>query len=455
MNKLEKFKNEIKNKKVAVIGIGVSNKPLIKTLIEYGALVTAKDKNIDLGEIKIELESLGVKFDLGDDYLKGLNKFDYIFRSPGVKPFLPEIKEAKENGVIITSEIEEVVNLAPCKTIGITGSDGKTTTTTIIGNILKEAGYNVHVGGNIGTPIFSKLEQIKENDIIVLELSSFQLMTFKSSTNISVITNISPNHLDYHNDYEEYILSKANIFLKDGNKELVLNADDEITDKFKAMYNNKLKLFSLGKKLTCGAYLKENKLWYNDTYICDEKDVKLVGIHNIANFLTAITAVFEMVKIEDILKVVKNFSGVSHRMELINSDNNIKWYNDSIASSPTRTIAGLKSFEDKIILIAGGYDKKISYEPLGKYLVDKVKILILLGDTASKIKEVALKYDMEKTIKIVERDNMEEAVKYAKSVATQNDKIVMSPASASFDKYKNFEERGNHFTSLVNNFKNS
>ena len=453
MNKLEKFKNEIKNKKVAVIGIGVSNKPLIKTLVEYGALVTAKDRNINLGNIKEELESIGVKFDLGDKYLEGLDNFDYIFRSPGIKPFLPEIKQASDKGVVITSEIEEVVNLAPCKVIGITGSDGKTTTTTVIGEILKNSGYNVYVGGNIGTPIFSKLESIKETDVIVLELSSFQLMTFKTSPNISVITNISPNHLDYHNDYEEYILSKANIFLKDGNEELVLNNEDKMTNKFKGIYDKKLKLFSLKEKLNSGAYLKDDKIMYNDTYICDRQDVKLVGIHNVANILTAITAIFEMVKIEDIVKVVKTFSGVPHRMELINSDGDIKWYNDSIASSPTRTIAGLNSFKDKIILIAGGYDKKISYEPLGKYLVDKVKVLILLGDTANKIKEVALKYDYDKTIKIVEVNTMDEAVSYAKSIAVKGDKVVMSPASASFDKYKNFEERGNHFIKLVNSLK--
>ena len=453
MNKLEIFKNKIKNKKIAVIGIGVSNKPLIKTLVEYGCTVTAKDKNNNIGDIKIELEKIGVKFELGDNYLKDLTEFDYIFRSPGVKPFLPEIKEAIDKGVIVTSEIEEVVNLAPCKTIAVTGSDGKTTTTTIISEILKEAGYKVYTGGNIGTPIFSKLEEIKETDIIVLELSSFQLMTFKTSPDISVITNISPNHLDYHNDYQEYVLSKANIFLKEGNKELILNADDEMTNKFKSIYHNKLKLFSLNKKSDCIAYLENNKLICNNTYICDKEDIKIVGIHNVANYLTAITAIFGMVKIEDIVKVIKTFSGVPHRMELINSDDNIKWYNDSIASSPTRTIAGLKSFKNKIILIAGGYDKKISYEPLGKYLVDKVKILILLGDTASKIKAVALKYDINNAIKIVEVDNMEEAVKYANSVAISGDKVVMSPASASFDKYKNFEERGKHFINLVNNLK--
>ena len=450
MNKLDKFKNEIKDKKVAVIGIGVSNIPLIETLVKYGAIVTAKDKKEKLGDIQFKLEKINVKFDLGDKYLKGLNEFDYIFRSPGIKPFLPEIIEAKECGVIITSEIEEVINLSPCKVIGITGSDGKTTTTTLIGKILEEAGYVTYVGGNIGTPIFSKLEDIKENDIIVLELSSFQLMTLKTSPNISVITNISPNHLDYHNDYEEYILSKANIFLKDGNEKLVLNKDDDMLDKFSCMYDKEIKMFSLESKIRNGAYLKDDKLWYNDTYICDRKDIKLVGIHNIANIIAAITTIFDLVKIEHIVKVITTFIGVSHRMEPINTDNGITWYNDSIASSPTRTIAGLKAFDDKVILIAGGYDKKISYDPLGPYILDKVKTLILMGDTASKIKEATLKYDTNNIVKIVEVCNMKEAVDFARSIAVKGDKVVMSPASASFDKYTNFEERGKDFCNIVN-----
>lgn len=453
MTKLEKFKENLRDKKVAVLGIGISNIPLIRALSKMGAVITAKDKNINLDiNLVKELEDLGITVFLGEDYLNNLNDFDYIFRSPGIKPFLPEIKEAVQSGVILTSEIEEVINLAPCKVIGVTGSDGKTTTTTLISEMLKEAGYVVHTGGNIGMPLFSELEDISSDHIIVLELSSFQLMTLKTSPNISVITNISENHLDYHTDYMEYILSKANVFLKPCNEKLVLNKDDGMTSKYESMYHNEIRYFSLVEKLSNGAYLLNDKLFYNSTYICDRKDIKLLGIHNVANILTAISAIYDLVSLDNIVKVITSFTGVKHRMEIIKTDrNNVKWYNDSIASSPTRTIAGLNSFDEKIILIAGGYDKKISYEHIGKYIVEKVKVLILMGDTAKKIKDSVIVADVDKIVKIVHVENMKEAVRYANKISVSGDKVVMSPASASFDKYKNFEERGKDFVEKVNN----
>lgn len=451
MTTLESFKNKIRDKKVIVLGIGVSNVPLIKTLVKYKAKVIAKDKNINLDKNLVkELEEMNVKVFLGDDYLNDLNDCDYIFRSPGIKPFLPEIKEAVLNGVILTSEIEEVINLAPCKVIGITGSDGKTTTTTLISEFLKEEGYVVYTGGNIGMPLFSKLDDILAGDIIVLELSSFQLMTIKTSPSISVITNISENHLDYHTDYMEYILSKANIFLKEGNEKLILNKDDEISKKYASMYDKEISYFSLKEKLNCGGYLLNDKLYYNDKYICDRDCIKLMGIHNVANILTAITTVFDLVSVENIVNVITSFTGVKHRMQLVHTnEDGVLWYNDSIASSPTRTIAGLNSFNEKIILIAGGYDKKISYEDIGKHIVDKVKVLILMGDTAKKIEDSVKAVDVYNTVRIINVDNMNEAVNCANQISNSGDKVVMSPASASFDKYKNFEERGNDFVEKV------
>lgn len=464
--KLDKFKENIKGKKVAVLGIGISNIPAIKYLVELGAKVSARDKKEKLHDSVDMLKNIGVEFVLGDNYLKNLENYDYIFRSPGIKPFTYEIEKAVELGnTILTSEIEKVIELAPCKVIGVTGSDGKTTTTTLIAKFLEQAGYKVWLGGNIGTPLFSKLDEMKKEDVVVLELSSFQLMTLDKSPHISVITNISPNHLDYHKDYNEYIMSKANIFLSQNKNDiLVLNKDCNITNNYLKIIEDRnidtnIRAFSVENAVKKGVYLKNNYIVSNifgkNEKICNIKDVKLVGIHNLANICAAATAIYDLVDKNDIKTVVTSFGGVEHRMELVAQKSGVKWYNDSIGTSPTRTIAGLKSFNDKVILIAGGYDKNIPYEPLSPYILEKVKHLILIGKTATKIRNAVIaeakkqEVDLKEILDIVEFNTLEECVNYANKIAKENDIVVMSPASASFDMYKNFEERGNHFKKLV------
>lgn len=464
--KLELFKIGIKNKKIAVLGIGRSNIPAIQFLNKLGAKISVRDKNKSALEKCPELVKLDIELLLGDNYLSNLDKFDYILRTPGIKPFLPEIEEAIKKGVKLTSEIELLIDLAPCKVIGVTGSDGKTTTTTLISKFLEKEGYKVWLGGNIGKSIFAEIEKMDRKDIIVLELSSFQLMTLRKSPNISVITNISPNHLDYHRSFEEYVLAKANIFFKQTKNDIiVLNNDDKYTEKYLSIIQtNKIQTnirrFSLNGEVEKGAYLENDEIIYNDgkekTKICNKKDVKLVGMHNIANICTAISACFDLVSIESIKDVITNFSGVEHRMEFVRCVSGVNYYNDSIASSPTRTIAGLKSFKDKIILIAGGYDKHIPYDVIGKYIIEKVKILLLVGATSEKIKEAVIteakkeNVDIEETIDIKEFSNLKDCLDYALIHSTSGDNVVMSPASASFDMYKDFEERGNYFKELVN-----
>lgn len=464
--KLEEFKKNIAGKNVAVIGIGISNIPAIKYLIKLGAKVSARDKKENLSENLKELKDLNIEFVLGENYLSGLEKYDYIFRSPGVKPFTYEIERAVEEGSKLTSEIEKVIELAPCKVIGVTGSDGKTTTTTLISKFLEKAGYKVWVGGNIGTPLFSSIEEIKKDDIIVLELSSFQLMTLTSSPDVSVITNVSPNHLDYHRSYNEYIMAKANIFLNQAeNSNLILNLDDEFTPKYIQLAKERnvsinIYEFSVKDETKKGVFLKDENIVSNlngkEEKICSISDVKLVGVHNLANICAASCAVNGLVSNNDIKDVVSTFNGVEHRMELTRIKNDITWYNDSIGTSPTRTIAGLKSFKQKVILIAGGYDKKIPYEPLAPYIIEKVKHLILVGKTSEKIKDAVFKeakeknIDIDKVLNIVEFETLADCVNYANKIAIKNDIVVMSPASASFDMYKNFEERGNYFKELVN-----
>ncbi len=461
--KLEKFKKEIYGKKVAVLGIGVSNIPAIEYLNSLGAVITACDKKTELGEECARLYDLNISFNLGENYLSNLKSYEYILRSPGVKPFTKELEEAKENGIIITSEIELLVNLCPCKIIGITGSDGKTTTTTLLSKFLIEAGFKVYLGGNIGKPLFSKLDEMTEKDIVVLELSSFQLMTMQESPDISCITNISPNHLDYHRSFEEYILSKANVFLYEKNGIIVLNLDNVFTDKYLNLIksnniNSSIRKFSVVDKVESGVFLDNGYIVSNINGNLDKiakvSDVKLVGIHNLANICAAASCVIDITGKEAIASVITTFGGVEHRMELFRTINGVNWYNDSIASSPSRTIAGLLSFKNKIILIAGGYDKNIPYDDIGKYIIEKVKILILVGKTAPKIEKAVLdeklKQGLDNICEIVTFSTMEESVKYAHSKSISGDNIILSPASASFDMYKNFEQKGDHFKKLVN-----
>ena len=457
--KLEEFKKNIKGKKVSVIGMGISNIPAIKYLIKFGAYVIGRDKK---EEIPNELKGMeNIEYVLGDKYLEGLEESDYILRSPGVKPFIPEIQKAVQMGVILTSEMELFIHLTNATIIGITGSDGKTTTTTLTSLFLKEAGRKVYVGGNIGTPLLDKVEQIGKDDYVVLELSSFQLMTMDEKIDRAAITNISPNHLDYHRSYEEYIFAKTNIFNgQDENGILVLNQDNELTKEFAKKANGKVRMFSIEEKVDCGVYFENGEIISTvngkKEKILDAKDVKLVGMHNIANICTASSLVIDITGKDAIKKVAMSFGGVEHRMELVREYNGVKWYNDSIASSPTRTIAGLKSFDQKIILIAGGYDKNIPYDVMGPYIMDKVKLLILVGTTSNKIREAVekeAKRRRKKVINIEEFKNLKDAVNYAKENSTCGDVVAMSPASASFDLYKNFEERGNYFKELVNSFK--
>jgi UDP-N-acetylmuramoylalanine--D-glutamate ligase len=460
---LEEFKKYIKGKYVAIIGMGVSNTPLLKYLMDLDANITVFDKKTEeeLGKSICEEYMLqGVKFSLGENYLDNLVGYDIIFRTPGMRPDVPQLERELNRGAILTSEIEMLIDLCPGKVIGITGSDGKTTTTTLIYNILVEDGYNCYLGGNIGIPLFAKIDEMKPEDIIVLELSSFQLMTLKKSPNISIITNISPNHLDIHKDYEEYITAKKNIFLyQEPNDIVVLNYDNDITRTLASEAKSKVRFFSSTVRLEDGVIVDSNIIKISENkvrrQVIDTSEILLLGHHNIENACTAIAAIYDMVKPESIVKILSTFKGVEHRNEFVREVNGVKWYNDSIGSSPTRTIAGLKSFKDKVILIAGGYDKHLDYTDLGKYIVDCVKVLILLGQTKEKIKVATLNeiQNREDNIELplIECASLEETVEAAKKYSKKGDIVFFSPASASFDMFKNFAERGEKFKALVNN----
>ncbi|MBV4440781.1 UDP-N-acetylmuramoyl-L-alanine--D-glutamate ligase [Clostridium tyrobutyricum] len=454
-NNFNDFKVFIKGKKTAVVGIGISNRPLIDFLLKLGAGVSAFDKKSEsqLGKISKELRSKGVELILGENYLDNLNNFDVIFKTPSMRIDSPALLKAKSQGSYITSEIEEFVKYCPSKIYGVTGSDGKTTTTTLIYNMLMNEGYKCWVGGNIGMPLFSKIEEINKDDRVVLELSSFQLMTMNVSPDVAVVTNISPNHLDIHKGMEEYVNAKKNIFRYQKNGDLVvLNKDNSYTNSMVNEAQGKVKQFSINKELNYGGYLKNNTLYIDEDMICKIKDVKLKGMHNVANLLAAFCAVQGDASTNSMRKVASTFQGVEHRCEFVRELNGVNYYNDSIASSPTRTLAGLKAFEKPVILIAGGYDKKIPFGVLAEEGYSKIKTLILMGNTKDKIKAAFEKLKITKDIDvpIVSVNSLEEAVSKAKEIAVKGDIVTLSPACASFDMFPNFEVRGNKFKDIIN-----
>ena len=461
----QELANLIKGKKVAFIGAGVSHKTLIREFVELGAQVTLCDqkKSVEeFGDYAATIKELGIRLSLGESYLDGFKGQDIIMRTPGfVGYFEKPLQDAMAAGTMVTSEVELFFQFCPCEIVAVTGSDGKTTTTTLISKFYEAAGRKVHLGGNIGAALLPMLPEVSPDDVAVVELSSFQLISMHQSPDIAVVTNVTPNHLDHHKDMQEYIDSKKNIILhQNAFSKAVLNLDNEITNGFSDSVRGQLAKFSVKENVSNGAFLDGDTICYNDygkiTRIMNIHDIKIPGMHNVENYLAAISAVWGLVDVETMTAVAKTFGGVAHRAEFVREVDGVKYYNDSIASSPTRTALGtLSLYSRKICIIAGGYDKHISYEPLGPVINDKVKLLILLGDTAPKIEKAvkeAPNYDADE-IEIVNVTNMEEAVAVARERSTKGDIVSLSPASASFGLYKNFEERGNHFKSIVNALK--
>ena len=452
--KLIAFEEGMKGKKVTVIGIGISNLPLIKYLVELGAKVTACDKREKekLGDNYNLLKGLGVKLNLGENYLEDIDA-EIIYKTPGMRYDVKELVDAKEKGAIITSEMETFFDLCPANIIAVTGSDGKTTTTTLIHKMLTNNGYKTWLGGNIGNPLLTSVGDMEKDDWVVLELSSFQLHTMKKSPEIAVMTNITPNHLDMHKSYQEYIDAKKNIMLyQDSDSVLVVNSENDVTNEIGKSAKGELRNFS--SKGDALIHLRDNFICYGDIKIIDINDIKLPGMHNVENYMAAIGAVYDLVDIKDILEVAKTFGGVEHRIELVREKDGVTYYNSSIDSSPNRTINTLKVFKEKVIMISGGKDKGIPYDEIGEPIINGVKTLILIGATSDAIenavKNAYRKLKIESSVKILRAKTYEEAVTLAKENASAGDKVLLSPASTSFDMFNNFEERGNLYKKLVN-----
>lgn len=458
----EQYMKSIRGKRVAFIGTGVSHNQLIDLFLSYGMeiiICDRKNRNEQKKRI-LDFEQRGAKLILGEDYLKNLSA-DVIFRSPGVYYNKPELQELIQQGKQLTSEMELFFELCPCPIYAVTGSDGKTTTTSLIAEMLRTDGKKVHLGGNIGAALLPLVlcSEILPEDRAIVELSSFQLISMKQSPHVAVITNVTPNHLDVHGDMEEYIDAKRNILRYQSHSDrAVLSADNEVTAAMVSQVKGKALQFSRQKEVLNGAYMDEQgNLFYAENGekepIVHSDEIKLVGIHNRENFLAALAACRFEVSAESIREVAKAFSGVPHRMEPIGTYGGVRWYNDSIATSPTRTNAGLSSFSEKLIVIAGGYDKHIPFEPLGPVICKTVKKLIVMGDTAEKIEKAVLEAgnETEQCPEIIKVSDLPDAVEKAKEAGKDGDIVILSPACASFDRYPNFEQRGQHFKDLVRN----
>ena len=450
----QEFYKSINGKSIAVCGIGKNNPPVVMQLLAQGARVFACDKRSrqELGSIADRLEQAGATLVLGESYLDHLDRVDMILRTPGMKPYLPAFEKARRQGIPVTSEMELFFELCPAPIFGVTGSDGKTTTTTIIAGLLEANRQKVHLGGNIGRPLLPEIEKISSTDAAVVELSSFQLTNMTMSPQVAVVTNVAPNHLDWHTDMQEYIDAKQNLVAhQTANDRAVLNADNSITAAFSKKCAGKIYWFSRCRAVDQGTYLGKDGIVYGvengvTTPILPATEIQLPGTHNVENFLAAFAAVWGIVSVETMARFAREFGGVKHRCELVRVRNGVRWYNDSIGTSPSRTIAGLQAFDRKVILIAGGYDKHIPYAPLGEVAPHTVKNAVLMGATADAI-EAAIRDHGD--LPIYRVSDMETAVKVADELSQDGDIVFMSPPSASFDLYRNFEERGDHFKRLV------
>lgn len=456
---LHEYLQGMKGKRAAVIGLGVSNRPLVELLTGSGVHVIACDKKerAALGDAAAHYEALGVELHLGEHYLEDLDA-DVIFRTPGMRPDVPALLEARARGAVITSEMEAFFAVCPCSIIGVTGSDGKTTTASVIAELLKAEGRRVWLGGNIGRPLLADADKMTPEDIAVLELSSFQLMDMPYSPHTAVLTNLAPNHLDVHKDMAEYIAAKENIYRHQSAQDTaIFNADNAITRGLSEKVVGRVRLFSRQEEIADGAFVRGGAVWLRDAAgeraVLPLSDIRLPGWHNVENYMAALLAVDGLVRDETVRRVAREFAGVEHRIEFVRELHGVKYYNDSIASSPTRTIAGLRAFQHKVILIAGGYDKHIPFSPLAPEVIEHVKLLILCGATADAIERAVVESEAYQTASerpaILHCGDLQQAVETAYFHAESGDIVTLSPACAAFDQFANFMERGRTYKEIV------
>lgn len=428
-----------KEDKVAILGYGVEGKALHEYFLKKGiSNITIFDEN-----------SSNTKF---KHVISELDKYDFVYRSPGIHKDHPELIKAKNEGSTISSSTQLFFDNCPCKIIGVTGTKGKGTTSSLTYEILKEAGKDVYLGGNIGQSPLEFLDKLKEDSLVVLELSSFQLHDITKSPHIAVVLNTTSDHLDYHKDREEYLSAKEGIVKYQTEKDiLIVNSDYPYKDRYIDLSKGEILKVSRQKIAENGAFVDNKQIALTDNgfvhYICKTDEVGLIGPHNLENIMPASVVCHKLgISLEIIRKVVKTFTGLPHRLELIKEVDDVKYYNDSFSTTPETCIAAIQSFETPLILIAGGSEKHSDYTELGNAIseAENLKLVILMGETGPRIKET-IKSDKE----IELADNYQEAFDLAHKEATKGDTVLLSPASASFDMFKNYKVRGNTFRKWV------
>lgn len=469
--------------RVAVVGLGRSNLALAKFLVRHGAVISGRDQKDEreLGDQTVSfMRGLGCDLVLGEGYLEGLEEFDAIFLTPGMRKDFPQIQRARERGVPISGEVPLFLGLCRGKVVGVTGSAGKTTTTSLTGLMFQAGRPKVFVGGNIGTPLIQRVAEIDEESWVVMEISSFQLELATRSPHIGVITNFSPDHLNVHDTMENYMEAKANILRFQGPSDFaVLNRDNVAGWEFGRYVKGNLAAFSRTQPVPLGAFLGEAEapgrrggpgvgeprcskdawVWFRGldgkaAPVFPVSSLSIPGRHNLENALAATAAaMLGGVPAEAVRRAAEEFKGVEHRMEMVRELRGVRYWNDSIATAPERAMAALETLEGSLVLIAGGYDKGVSFDRLGQAIADKARVLILIGKTAPKIRsavEAALASGGVHALEAIYmcRD-LGEAVLKAREEARPGESVILSPACASFDMFRNFEERGRVFKELV------
>lgn len=457
----KKSQQELKEQRVVILGLARQGTSLARYLAELGADVTVSDVRQEeaLADAIQELEGLPIRYALGGHPPNLLDGADLLCLSGGVPLDIPIVEEARKRDLPVSNDAQIFLERCPAPVIGITGSAGKTTTTAMTGEMCRAAGFRTWVGGNIGNPLIDDLDEIRPTDKVVMELSSFQLELMRNSPHIAAVLNITPNHLDRHEDMEAYIAAKRNIIAHQTEEDFALLGYDDANARSLALETPaQLLWFSGGAEVEKGAFKTNGELTLRlngcDGTICEADEIELLGKHNILNVLaSSVLAGVAGVPLEAIREVATTFEGVEHRLELVREWKGARWYDDSIATAPERSIAALRSFDAPVVLLAGGRDKDLPWGPFTDEAIHNVRTLITFGEAgpmiARVVRERLAEEDETSLTDIVEVDTLEQAVEAAAGIVESGDVVLLSPGGTSFDAFQDFAERGDRFKEFV------
>ena len=443
--------DEFVGKRLVILGLARQGKALARFASEQGAEVVVSDlgsaenhaKNIE------ELAHFNIDFVLGEHPLSLLDGTDYVAISGAVPADAPFVNAARARGITITNDSQEFLRRSPAPVVGITGSAGKSTTTSLLGEMCRASGTPTFVGGNLGFPLIERIGEISADSHVIQELSSFQLEIATLSPQIAAILNITPNHLDRHKTMQVYTDAKANILRNQSVKDTAILPADGLTA-LHSLVQGRLRLFSHTQPVGDGAFVRDNAIILTDgtaeVEICAVSDIQLLGRHNILNVLAAVVLADSVgISAENMRTAIRSFSGIPHRLELVATVNGVQYINDSIATAPERALAAIRAFDEPLVLLTGGRDKDLDWEPWAEQVQARCQAVILFGELAQM---VSGKIDRSK-MQVVETTTLEEAVAKAFSIAKRGNIVLLSPGGTSYDAYVDFAARGQHFREIV------